>query len=734
MQTILKIAVAVPLRAVFDYLPPEGVPLKELKPGQRIAIPFGPQIKTGFLLAIENTTEIDPGRLKNAISVLDKEPLQSQSDLKLVLWASRYYHHPIGEVVSTAYPILLRKGKAAKTTFEKRLYLSAPIEKTLTQVSNRAHRQKILINLLSAHPEGMSESQLNELDWNWRSVSRNLLKRNLIEAKERNQHSLPTANNVQPDFNLNAEQQIAVDAIHRKLNGFRVFLLEGITGSGKTEVYFRVIQSVLRMEKQVMVLVPEITLTPQLEARFRDRFNSPIAVFHSGLSEEKRKNTWLQTARGQTTILLGTRSAVFTPMKSPGLIILDEEHDISFKQREGFRFSARDVAVKRAQFLNIPVILGSATPSLESVHNANNGRYQHLVLPSRAGEAIPPSVKLLDIRKQQLAGGLAPRLIEAIKKKLAQQEQVLLFINRRGYAPTLICHDCGWVARCQRCDSNLVIHAKQKKLRCHHCLHERRLPKICEHCQSEQILSLGLGTERVEQILTKIFPAASIVRIDRDSTRRKGSLNNAINDISSGKTDILVGTQMLAKGHHFPNVTLVGILDTDSGLFSTDFRATERLSQLIVQVSGRAGREKKSGTVVIQTRHPEHPLLNSLIDRGYPGFAKDALKERQRIGLPPFNFQALFRAESTDPHHPFNFLDNIRKTTEISNFPEIDILGPVPAPMTKRIGRYRFQLLIQAKRRKTLHSHLDKILPTLTNFSEFRKIKWSIDIDPVDLF
>ncbi|MGH8550891.1 MAG: primosomal protein N' [Methylococcales bacterium] len=734
MPEILKVAVAVPLRLVFDYLPPSGVPLRDLIPGQRITIPFGPRTRTGYLLAVEEDTGIDAARLKQAIAVLDEKPLQSQSDLKLLIWASRYYHHPIGEVIAAAFPVLLRKGGSATNSADKRLVLAVPSPIIRSRIAGQAHRQHALIDVLEDHPEGLSEQQMNRLDWDWRAAARLLLKRKLIETKICVEAEQPDLRVTTSDFDLNREQQHAVDTINAGLDRFQIFLLEGITGSGKTEVYFRIIQTVLAAGRQVMVLLPEITLTPQLEARFKARFNAPIAVFHSGMSEENRKKSWLNTMRGQSPILLGTRSAVFTPLKTPGLIILDEEHDVSFKQQEGFRFSARDIAIKRAQNLNIPVILGSATPSLESIHNANQRRYRHLKLPLRTGSARPPSIRVLDIRKQPLAEGLAPGLIRSIKKKLDQHEQILLFINRRGYAPTLICHYCGGVARCRRCDSNLVVHSATKQLRCHHCLSERRIPESCEACGAEKLLALGLGTQRVEQMLVKIFPEASIVRIDRDSTRRKGSLERALDNISAGKTDILIGTQMLAKGHHFPNVTLVGILDTDSGLFSTDFRTTERLAQLIVQVAGRAGRAEKPGTVIIQTRHPDHPLLDSLIKQGYPGFASDALAERKRIGLPPFSYQALFRAEGTDPDHPATFLKNIRQTAETRNNSGIEILGPVPAPMTKRIGRYRYQLLFQARQRGALHSQLEELLPRLANVPGFRRVKWSIDIDPVDLF
>ena len=396
-----------------------------------------------------------------------------------------------------------------------------------------------------------------------------------------------------------------------------------------------------------MVLLPEISLTPQLESRFRKRFDTDIAVFHSGLTEPFRCNAWIRMSRGEASVLLGTRSAVFTPLKNPGLIILDEEHDISYQQQEGFRFSARDIAIKRAQQLRIPVVLGSATPSLESMFNVEKGRFTHLQLRRRTGKALPPAVQLLDIRKQHLAEGLSTRLIQTIKATLARDEQILLFLNRRGYAPTLTCNACGWVARCHHCDSNLVIHSRDNCLRCHHCGYQQTVPANCCQCQSEQLQPLGSGTERVEQILSRIFPDVSIARIDRDSTRRKGRLAKFISEVIDGKVNILLGTQMLAKGHHFPNVTLVGILDTDCGLFSTDFRALERLAQLIVQVSGRAGRANKPGTVVLQTRHPDHPLLRTLICSGYQGFAQDVLAERKAVGLPPFSYQALLRAESS---------------------------------------------------------------------------------------
>ncbi len=437
--------------------------------------------------------------------------------------------------------------------------------------------------------------------------------------------------------------------------------------------------------------------------------------------------------RGESAILLGTRSAVFTPARALGLIILDEEHDTSFKQQDGFRFSARDVAVMRAHFARVPVLLGSATPSLESLHNVQQGRYALLTLPLRAGNAAEPHFQVLDIRAQRLNEGLSAQLAGRITATLERGEQALLFVNRRGYAPTLICHECGWVAPCRHCDSHLVIHAQERRLRCHHCGLEQPLPQVCPDCGKEGLQPLGLGTERVEAVLNELFPAARVARIDRDSTRRKGSLQRLLKEIHDGHVNILIGTQMLAKGHHFPGVTLVGILDVDAGLYSTDFRAGERTAQLIIQVAGRAGREEKPGTVILQTRHPGHPLLKALVQKGYPEFARACLLVRQTAGLPPYAHQALWRAEAPDNLVAQQFLMAIaglagRTTTAVQ------VLGPVPAPLARRGNRYRWQLLLQSERRGSLHALIDHLLAGMPAIALARKVRWSIDVDPVDLF
>ena len=513
-----------------------------------------------------------------------------------------------------------------------------------------------------------------------------------------------------------------------------MYLLDGVTGSGKTEVYMQIIQSVLEAGRQVLVLLPEITLTPQLESRFRQRFTVPIAISHSRLTELQRQTAWLQMQQGRCRILLGTRSALFTPLPSPGLILLDEEHDSSFKQQEGFRFSARDVAIMRAKGLNIPILLGSATPSLESIENVAQGRYTRLHLSQRAGIATEPVFLILDIRNKKMQEGLSAVLLQAMTDTLAKNEQVLIFLNRRGFAPVLMCHSCGWVARCRHCDANLVIHYQDRRLICHHCGVVHTLLQVCPGCQQPELKPLGMGTERVEKVLTELFPDKKVLRLDRDTTQQKGVLEDYLEQINQAEVDIILGTQMLAKGHHFPNVTLVALLDVDSGLFSVDFHATEKLAQLIMQVAGRAGRAHKPGKVILQTRQPEHPLLLTLVRQGYGSFAQLALAERKMAKLPPFSHQALLRVMGNDAKLPLLFLEAVQTLVKNVDRLEFEMYGPVPAPMARRAGQYRYQLLFQSQHRAKLRYVLDKIIPELERLPEAKKVRWSLDIDPIDLY
>lgn len=548
--------------------------------------------------------------------------------------------------------------------------------------------------------------------------------RSLIEYSE--QASIEI--NASP-FDLNELQKKAVSDIH-DTNEFNVFCLQGVTGSGKTEVYLQSMAPLIAAGKQVLVMVPEIALTPQTIARFQKRFNVPIVSLHSELTDKQRLDAWSQAHSGHARIIIGTRSAIFVPLKNPGLIVIDEAHDPSFKQQSGFRYSARDVAIRRAQMENFPIVLGSATPSMETLMNVNRGRYRKLVLPNRAGEAKTPETHVIDLRSQSLTSGLSDALISRMKAHLKNGGQVLLFLNRRGYAPTLLCHHCGWMAVCARCDARMTLHKNPARLFCHHCGTQSSAPEICTSCQQAELSDIGVGTEQLEQALTKLFPSETIVRIDRDSTRKKGSLQKMLEDIHSGKANILIGTQMLSKGHHFPQLTLVAIVDADGGLYGTDFRSMERMAQLLVQVSGRAGRDSQVGEVVIQTHHPNNDLLQLLLKQGYVSFSDSLLKERQLAQLPPFSHLALLRAEAVGKEQSIEFLKSIKQMLKPNG---VKLLGPIPAPMEKRAGRYRAQLLLQAEKRLVLHQVADQFVRLCQSHPLSRKVRWSIDIDPQDM-
>ena len=669
-KAVFKIALPVPLYPYFDYLAPLGGTLEKMQPGLRVRIPFQSRELVGIFMGITTESDIPASKLKQVSEVLDAEPIISSDIMQLCLWAADYYHYPLGEVLMSALPVLLREGK--------------PAELSQKQYTKWLKESKAQISAASA-------------------------------------------------VTLNSAQQTAVDAIQKSNEQFQVFLLDGVTGSGKTEVYLQAIIEILKKQKQVLVLVPEIGLTPQTIQRFRERFAEPVVALHSKLSEKERLNAWLLAKSGEAKIVIGTRSAIFSPFQNLGLIIVDEEHDLSFKQQDSFRYHARDVAIMRAHFSNIPIVLGSATPSLETLHNARQGRYQHLILPERAGEAKPPTFRVLDIRNATLEEGLSKPLLDEMTQHLQQGNQVMLFLNRRGFAPVLMCHTCGWMAKCKRCDARMTYHQNPKRLHCHHCDSRKIISTRCESCNSKELFALGLGTERLEQVLTKYFPNFSIARIDRDSTQRKGKMEELLEGIQSGAHQILIGTQMLAKGHHFPNVTLVAIVDADSGFFSTDFRAMERMGQLLLQVSGRAGRVEKPGTVMIQTHHPDHPLLHSLLQKSYQDFALTLLDERSQAILPPFSFFALFRAEAHQANHAEDFLQQVRKISDNANT-GIHLLGPIPAPMPRRAGRHRMQLLVQAKQRPLLQKFLKFLLTEVDALASKQKVRWSLDVDPLEMY
>ncbi len=729
---ILQVALPTPLNRLFDYLPPEGFDPARLHVGARLSVPFGRSKMVGLLVAMATESEVDPARLKRVHAVLDDEMLIPPGLLKLLRWGADYYHHPLGEVVASALPVLLRQGEAAVAQPRRCWRLSDEGRGVdLDKLTRRAPRQVALMQRLLAAADGLFDSQLSEAMPGWQSVMRGLEKKAWVVMTE-------VAALVQPEPaaealpSLNEDQQAAVAAI-TAASGFQAYLLDGVTGSGKTEVYLRAVQHAVEQGRQVLVLVPEITLTPQLVERFRRRLGVPLAVLHSAMNDRERLNAWLYARSGEAQVVIGTRSAVFTPMPKLGLMIIDEEHDASLKQQTGFRYSARDLALVRARNQAIPIVLGSATPGFESLLNAQQGRYHHLSLPQRAGDARPPQVRLLDVCGQKMDEMLSEPLLKQMQRHLDAGGQVLLFLNRRGFSPTLICHECGWVAECRRCDVHMTLHQRSRSLRCHHCDSQRPLPRQCPDCGSVDLRPLGSGTERVDDALARHFPDMVVARLDRDSTRRKGSLETILDDVSRGDCRILVGTQMLAKGHHFPNVTLVGILDGDQGLFGIDFRAGERMAQLITQVAGRAGRGDKTGEVVIQTHHADHPLLQLLCEQGYHAYAEAGLAERCTAALPPYHFMALLRAEAAQPSLPDEFLEQALAAAQALGISGVELYGPLPSPMERRAGKYRAQLLLQSAQRKTLHQLLARWVVDLAGLPAARRVRWSLDVDPIDL-
>ena len=723
---VLRLAIASPLRRLFDYLPPDELSasdLRQLKPGCRFRVPFGSRQVCGVLVGLAETTDVPADKLRPAGELLDPEPLPSPGVLALCQWAAEYYQHPRGEVLAAAFPSGLRQGKSQGPAGEAIWQLSLAGKGLPEGALARAPRQAALLAELQAEPAltwAELESRGHRTD-----ARRALVRKGLLEQAVRPLES--TAASWQDGPPLNAEQAAAVDAVAS--GEFTTYLLHGVTGSGKTEVYLRLIAGALEQNRQALVLVPEIGLTPQLAQRLAERFDAEIAALHSGLADGARESAWEAARSGRAHIVIGTRSAIFASLARPGVIIVDEEHDASFKQQDGFRYSARDLAVKRGQLEQVPVILGSATPSLESLHNARSGRYRHLRLTERIGSSRLPEVDILDIRRLALRGGLSGQLIDAVAGELAAGNQALLFLNRRGYAPTLQCHDCGFIANCQHCDARLTLHRSARELRCHHCEWRMPQPAACPQCHSRALNARGVGTEQTESVLCEQFPDYPVYRVDRDSMQRRDAMAELTTAVNSGAPCILLGTQMLTKGHHFPGVTLVGLLDTDASLFSADFRGPERMGQLLTQVSGRAGRADRPGRVLLQTHYPDHPLLRTLLGKGYDEFAETLIEERRQLQLPPFGHLLLVRAEAASLSAAEDFLAGLRREAK-----GVQIIGPLPAPMQRRSGRFRAQLLALSSSRASLHIAAAEIVRLADASPAAKRLRWSLDIDPLETF
>ena len=728
-MNIVRVALAVPLPRFFDYLY-----LPDLTPivGGRVLVPFGSQKRVGIVVDLPASSDVAKEKLKPIIDVLDAESLFNSTTWDWLAWSANYYRAALGDVLFQALPVKLRNGESAVKN-DRTFWRITDLGKQALELGalKRAKKQIEALNLLLTQDLEKGNNEISSAIWS-ALKGKDYVEEIIVSTEQKSWQQALGDNplvNLDNRLTLNKQQALAFSQLLFQ-EGFNVWLLEGVTGSGKTEIYLQYIEEILKKGKQVLVLVPEIGLTPQTVRRFQARFNVEIDVLHSNLNDTQRLNVWERARTGQSAVVIGTRSALFTQFSDLGLIILDEEHDGSFKQQDGWRYHARDLGIVLAQKLNIPILLGSATPSLESVNNVQNGKYHHLVLSKRAGNATALRQFVIDLKHQRIQNGLSEPLLQRMQEHLEKGNQVLLFLNRRGFAPVLLCHECGWIDECHHCEKPYTYHQHQRVLRCHHCGAQKTVPMQCGHCGSTHLVTTGLGTEQLEETLKARFPQYNIARIDRDSTARKGKLEGYLEDIQQGKSQILIGTQMLAKGHHFPNVTLVALVNVDNALFSLDFRAEERLAQLYVQVAGRSGRAEKQGEVVLQTHYPDHPLLTTLLEKGYQAFAEETLKLRHNMGLPPFSFQALFKAQCRHSEEAENALSQLASFFDEQKIEGLQVLGPIPAPFSKKAGQYRWQLLLQHASRKQLQAALSRYSPELIKSSQVRLI---LDVDPLDL-
>ena len=729
-MNFVRVALDVPLPTLFDY---SAAAIMPNDVGRRVLVPFGKKIAVGIIMELADTTTLAPQRVRRVLSVQRDVPPLPQDVLKLLRFCSAYYHHPLGEVVLNSLPTRLRRRQLLKLEASHAYRLTvAGRDVNPETLPQRAKIKRELLGLLRDAGDGVDEAALSSIAPRARAALKTMAALGWIERITRS--SEPQAVVVPRTAScpkLTSEQRTAVESVHNAGRGFAPWLLLGVTGSGKTEVYLQLIADVLARSEQALLLVPEINLTPQLEAQVRTRFPAAIIVsLHSGLNESERLHGWLAAQSGVAGIVLGTRLAIFTPMPKLGLIIVDEEHDASFKQMDGLRYSARDLALVRAKERAVPVLLGSATPALETFHKASTGSYKSLVLTQRIN-AMPADIEYVDTRQAPLIDGLSQELLKAIHATTKRGEQSLVFINRRGYAPVLICRSCNWTADCHRCSAKLVLHAPDRRLHCHHCGHQEAIPVACPQCGNHDLLPLGQGTQRIEAALVRTFPTARILRVDRDSTRRKHAWQDMRRRIHAQEIDILVGTQILAKGHDFPQLNLVGVINADSSLYSTDFRAGERLFARLTQVAGRAGRGATRGRVLIQTEFPQHPLYQALARHDYPAYAQELLAERKQAGFPPFVHQAVLRAEAPQIAAALDFLARAaRYAADLAG--AVTIYDPVPANLARMAGLERAQLTVQAHSRSALQKFLQAWRERLDAAGE-RKVRWALDVDPLEL-
>ncbi|MES2662469.1 MAG: primosomal protein N' [Pseudomonadota bacterium] len=760
----LQVALDTPLYQTFDYLLPKDSDATP-KAGVRIEVPFGRRRMVGIVYAVTDHCNYPIEKVRRAYQVLDETPLLQTIDLEFARWLAHYYLQPIGQVISAMLPSGLRQGKVLELIDRKiKFWQISPRGRHIElEYFRRSPKQRQVIELLQSRHLPTPQHRLIQ-----EGFTPALLKRLQLDELIETANPLPILDNnssnsiveAEAPLTLNLEQLNAVNTINQA-KGFKVYVLFGVTGSGKTEVYLQTISRVLEKNKQALVLIPEINLTPQALHIFQKRFQRKIVFLHSKCTEKERHQAWYSASSGNADIVIGTRSSIFTPMPRLGIIIVDEEHDLSYKQQDGFGYSARDCAVYRGLKVNVPVILGSATPSLETWNNISNieitnmeinsaelkstknesKKYTLLTLSKRVENATMPNLYIADLRHENRQSGIAHRLVEKIREHLTAGQQVLIFLNRRGFAPSVFCNDCGWIIHCALCDARMTYHLRESILRCHHCEYHTSVPERCSQCNSRDLTTAGQGTEQIESYLEKTIKG-TVIRIDRDTTQHKAAFEKKISEIHAGKPALLIGTQMLAKGHHFPKLTLVIILNSDAGLFSSDFRATERTLQLLAQVSGRAGRAETQGEVWVQTHHPQHPIYQLWLQNNYAEVARYLLQERKAALLPPFSHHILIRAESPQRHYAEEFLIAVNRYF-LGNFKSeelfqrtaenILVLGPANVNMERKAGRHRLQTLLQSPNRKALHRMVQHKLALIHNLPEAKRVRWRMEVDPQEL-
>jgi primosomal protein N' (replication factor Y) len=724
-----RFALAVPLYRVFDYRLDGETPVQS---GIRYRLPFASRDRVGVLLECGDVSGIDPARIKPVGERLDQQPVIDAHMLELARWMAEYYLQPLGEVVFQCLPGYLRKARAHVTTRVKCWKLADPLPQAIDELARRAPKQHEICSALQGRPEGLTALQLKRINDNWHPAVRALEARGMLlqEWTDARPETPPSPALPQPS----PEQDDILSEFASRRDGFGVHLLDGVTGGGKTEIYLRLIRERLDAGQQVIYLVPEIGLTGQLIERVGERFGDCFALSHSGLTEIQRYRAWDRFRRGEARIMLGTRSSLFAQCDALGLIIIDEEHDASYRQEDGVRYHARDVAIKRAQMLDIPVVLGSATPSLESLHNCARQNWNLYRIDNRPTRFQPPRPTLIDVRNSRLEFGCSARTLGLIEQHLGESGQVLVYLNRRGFAPVVMCHECGWQSQCRQCDARLTLHQSVQALLCHHCGYRQAVPDACPDCGNEEIRHYGVGTEQLEHGLGLRFPDVPVLRIDRDVVASREALAERLRQLRDGSPCILIGTQMIAKGHDYPAITLAVVLDADQALFSASYRASERLAQTLFQVSGRSGRGDREGRAVVQTRFPEHPLMQALTRRDYRDIAAELLDERRQLGFPPCASVVMFRADAAVLDDAMARLEEIRALLmQTPGIETIGCIGPLPALMTRRIGRYRAQLCLISPERRRLRRILSTAMASIGELSGGGSVNWTVDVDAYDL-